>query len=60
MRNAVPAIEGQQKKVNIPNNIKELLGKNCEVGKLMKFLKDIRFFEDIQIFNGEEMAKREV
>ena len=60
MRNAVPAIEGQQKKVNIPNNIKELLGKNCEVGKLMKFPKDIRFFEDIQIFNGEEMAKREV
>ena len=40
------------------NNIEELLGKNCEVEKLMNFLKNIRLFEDIKRCNGEKIKKK--
>ena len=38
-----------RRKYNIPNSMEELLGKNCEVEKLMNFLKDIQLIEDIDV-----------
>ena len=39
-------IQGQQKKYNIQGNIETLLGKYCEVERVIKFLKEI--FEEIR------------
>ena len=36
-----------RRKYNIPNNIEELLEKNCEVAKLIHFLKVIGLIEGI-------------
>ena len=40
----VPPIEGQQKKILCPERYKTLLGKDCEVEKIMRFLKEINIF----------------
>ena len=43
-----PLMEDSRRKHNIPcDDIKTLLGKDCEVGKIMKFLKRIGMFEKI-------------
>ena len=34
-------------KYNIKSDMKILLGKDCEVEKIMKFLKEIEIFEEI-------------
>ena len=47
------------RKYNISNNFGELLGKNCEVEKLMNFPKDIELYENIQRCSGEEIEKRD-
>ena len=41
------AMEGQQKEHNIQGDISALLGKDCEVEKIMRFLKEIGMFEKI-------------
>ena len=45
----VTPMEEQQKKFNIQSDIKTLtlLGKHCEMEKIMKFLKEIEIFEEI-------------
>ena len=43
----LPPIEEQQKKYNIQGDIRTLLGKDCEVEKIMRFIKGIRMFEEI-------------
>ena len=43
----VPLLKSQQKKRNIQGNTKTLLGSDCEVEKVMRFLKDIEIFEEI-------------
>ena len=41
-------MEGQQKKKqNIQGDIRTLLGKDCEMEKIMRFLREIRMFEKI-------------
>ena len=40
-------MEGQQKNYNIQGNIKILLGRDCDVEKVMRFLKVIEIFEEI-------------
>ena len=40
-------------KYDTHGNMKESLGKGCAVGKLMKFLKKIELFEDIQEYHEE-------
>ena len=40
-------MEGQQKKHNILDDIRTLLGKDCEVEKMMRFLREIGIFEEI-------------
>ena len=39
-------IEGQQKH-NIQGDLRTLLGKDCEVEKMMRFLRDIGMFKEI-------------
>ena len=41
----VPTMEKQQKKCNIKGNIKTFLVRDCEVKKIIWFLKDIETFE---------------
>ena len=41
-------MEGQQKEYNILNDIRTLLGKDCEVEKMMRFLREIKMFEEIK------------
>ena len=48
MPRGVIAIKGKQKKIHIYSDMGELLGRNCEVGTSMKFLKNIGLFEDIK------------
>ena len=46
----VPPMEGHQKKIQYPrsrSDIKTLLGRDCEVEKIIKFLKEIEIFEQI-------------
>ena len=43
----LPPMEGQQKKHNIQGNIRTVLGKECEVEKMMRFLWEIGMFEKI-------------
>ena len=40
-------MKGQQKNYNIKGDIKTLLGRNCEAEKVMRFLVDIKIFEEI-------------
>ena len=40
-------MEREQKKYNIQGNIKTLLGRDCDVEMVMRFLKDIEIFEEI-------------
>ena len=40
-------VEGQQTKCNIRGDMKALLGKDCEVEKIMRFLKEIEMYEEI-------------
>ena len=40
-------MERYQKKYNIKSDIRTLLGRDCEVEKVMKYFKDIRVFEEI-------------
>ena len=40
-------MEGQYKNDNIQGNIKTLFTKDCEVVKIIKFLKEIEIFEKI-------------
>lgn len=40
-----------KRKYGIHNNNKELLEKNCKVGKVMKFLKEIGMFEQYKFIN---------
>ena len=42
-------MEEQQKKYNIQGNVKMLLGRDCEVEKVRRFLKDIEIFEEIRV-----------
>ena len=43
----LPSMEGQKKKHNIQGAMGALLGKDCEVEQMMKFLKEIGKFEEI-------------
>ena len=43
----MPPMEGQQKKYNMQSDIEILLGKDCEVEKIIKFLKELEIFEKI-------------
>ena len=43
----MPLLEGQQRKFNIQVAMKTLLGRDCEVEKIIKFLKEIEIFEQI-------------
>ena len=36
-----------------------LLGKNCEVGKLMKFLKEIGLFDDTKKYHEDNESEEE-
>ena len=45
-------------KYSISNNIEELLEKNCEVEKLINFIRDIGLFEDMKMCIGKEMVKK--
>ena len=47
MPTRLPPMEGQQKEIQYPCDIRTLLGKNCEVEKMMKFLKETEMFEEI-------------
>ena len=38
-------MEGRQKKYNIQGDIRTLLGKDCEMEKKMRFLREIGIFE---------------
>ena len=40
-------MEEWQKKYNIQSDIKTILGKGCDVEKLMKFLEEMEVFEEI-------------
>ena len=40
-------MEGQQKKYNAQSDLRALLGKSCEVEKMMRFLKETKMFEEI-------------
>ena len=40
-------MKGQQKIYNIQDDIKTLLGRDCEVEKIMRFLKGIGMFKEI-------------
>ena len=42
----LPLMEGQQKHI-IKSDIRTLLGKDCEVEKMMRFLMEIGMFEEI-------------
>ena len=42
-----PQWKESRKKYNIQGNIGTLLGKNCEVEKMMRFLKETEMFEKI-------------
>ena len=43
----LPPMEGQQNKHNIQGDIRILLGKDCEVEKIMRFLREMGMFEEI-------------
>ena len=43
----LPLIEGQQKETNIQGIIRKLLRRDCEVKKMIRFLWEIRMFEEI-------------
>ena len=43
MSAGVDVIKGNQKNYDFHSKMEELLRKKCELGKLMKFFKDIRF-----------------
>ena len=43
----MPPMRGKQKKYNIRSDIKALLVKDCEVEKIIMFLKDLYLFEEI-------------
>ena len=40
-------MEGHQKKYNIQSDIRALLIRDCEVDKVMRFLKNLEVFEEI-------------
>ena len=40
-------MEDSRKKYNIQSDIRTLLGKSCEVEKMMRFLKETEMFEEI-------------
>ena len=42
----LPPMEGQQKKHNIQNNKWTLLATDCEVEKMMRFLREMGMFEE--------------
>ena len=44
----VSPMDEQQKKYNIGSDIKTLLGKDCKVEKIIKFLRDVDIYEEIQ------------
>ena len=44
-----PQWKDSKGKYDIHSNMEELLGENCEVGNLMKCLKEIELFDDIGI-----------
>ena len=39
-------MEGHQKKIQYPERYKMLPGRDCEVEKIMKFLKEIEIYEN--------------
>ena len=41
-------MEDSRKKHNIQGDIRTLLGKDCEVEKMMRFLREIGIFEEIK------------
>ena len=43
----LPQWRDSRKKDNIQDGIRMLLGKDCEVDKIMRLLRDIRMFEEI-------------
>ena len=43
----MPLMEGHRKKHNVQDNKKTLLEKDCEVEKMMRFLREIEIFEEI-------------
>ena len=43
----MPQWRDSRKKHNIQSDIKTLLGKDCEVYKMMRFLREIWMFEEI-------------
>ena len=43
----LPQWKDSRKKYSIQGDIKTLLGKNCEVEKMMKFFREIGMFEEI-------------
>ena len=45
----VPPMEGHHKKYNIKSDMKVLQGQDCEVEKIMMFLKEIGVFKEIKI-----------
>ena len=42
-----PKWKDSRKKYNIQGDIRSLLGKDCEVEKMMRFLKETEMFEEI-------------
>ena len=46
-RQECPQWRDSRKKHNIQGDIRTLLGKECEVEKMMRFLRDIGLFEEI-------------
>ena len=40
-------MKGYQKKYNVQSKLKTQLGKDCEVEKVMRYIKDIEVFEEI-------------
>ena len=43
----LPSMEGHRAKYNIRGDIRALLGEDCELEQMMKFLKEIGKFEEI-------------